>query len=72
MNSKLLAAVAAASVMTFSTGCANMDRQTVGTVGGGAAGAVVGDAVFGNTLGTLGGAAAGAYIGNRVTDPDRR
>ena len=71
MNSKLLAAVAAASMIAL-TGCGSMDRQTAGTVGGAAVGGVVGDAVFGNTLGTVGGAAAGAYIGNRATDPDRR
>lgn len=63
----------AAIVTAFALGgCANIDRQTAGTVGGAVAGGVVGDAVFGNTLGTVGGAAAGAVIGNRVTDPNRR
>jgi osmotically inducible lipoprotein OsmB len=68
MKTKLAAAVLAASVMGL-TGCASMDRQTAGTVGGAVVGGVVGDALIGGTLGTVGGAAAGAYIGNRATDP---
>jgi osmotically inducible lipoprotein OsmB len=71
MNTKILAAIAAAAVMGLS-GCANMDRQTAGTVGGAVIGGVVGDAVLGGTLGTLGGAAAGAVIGNQATKPERR
>jgi osmotically inducible lipoprotein OsmB len=71
MKSKFLAAIAAAAVMGLA-GCANMDRQTAGTLGGAAAGGVIGDAVIGGPLGTLGGAAAGGYIGNRATDPNRR
>ncbi|HSW16418.1 MAG TPA: glycine zipper 2TM domain-containing protein [Ramlibacter sp.] len=75
MKRKLLAAVAAVTVMGLSAGCANMDprdRQLAGTVGGAVAGGVVGDALLGGPLGTLGGAAAGGYIGNRATDPNRR
>ena len=71
MKSKILAAVAAASMIAL-TGCGTMDRQTAGTVGGAVAGGAIGNAVFGGPLGTLGGAAAGGYIGNRATDPDRR
>jgi osmotically inducible lipoprotein OsmB len=71
MKTKLLAAVAAATMMAL-TGCGTMDRQTAGTVGGAVAGGAIGNAVFGGPLGTLGGAAAGGYIGNRATDPDRR
>ncbi|MEJ7931355.1 glycine zipper 2TM domain-containing protein [Ramlibacter sp. AN1015] len=74
MNIKLMAAVAVASVVGLS-GCANTagsDRQTLGTLGGAAAGGLVGDAVIGGPLGTLGGAAAGGYLGNRATDPQRR
>jgi osmotically inducible lipoprotein OsmB len=71
MNTKILAAVAAAAVMGLS-GCANMDRQTAGTVGGAVVGGVVGDALLGGPLGTVGGAAAGAYIGNQATKPDYR
>ncbi len=71
MKTKLFAVAVAASLLGL-TGCANMDRQDMGTLGGAAAGAVVGDAVIGGPLGTLGGAAAGGYIGNRATDPNRR
>lgn len=73
MNTKFLAAIAAASVLTLS-GCADMgvDRQTAGTVGGAVLGGVVGNAVGGGTLGTLGGAAVGGVIGNQVTKPANR
>lgn len=71
MNTKMIAAVAAAAVVGLS-GCANMDRQTAGTIGGAVVGGVVGDALIGGTLGTVGGAAAGAYIGNQATKPQRR
>ena len=54
------------------TGCANMDSQTAGTVGGAVVGGAVGNAVVGNPAGTIGGAAAGAYIGNRATAPENR
>jgi osmotically inducible lipoprotein OsmB len=67
MNSKLFAAIAAASVITL-TGCGTMDRNTAGTVGGAVVGGALGSAVGGGTLGTLGGAAAGAYIGNKATE----
>ena len=73
MNTKFLAAIAAASVLALS-GCADMgvDRQTAGTVGGAVLGGVVGNAVGGGTLGTLGGAAVGGVIGNQVTKPANR
>lgn len=71
MKRTLMAAVAAASLMGLA-GCAGMDRQTAGTLGGAAVGGVVGNQVLGGTLGTAGGAAAGAYIGNRATDPNRK
>jgi osmotically inducible lipoprotein OsmB len=71
MNTKMIAAVAAAAVMGLS-GCASMDRQTAGTVGGAVVGGVVGDALLGGPIGTIGGAAAGAYIGNQATKPQRR
>lgn len=65
MKTKLVAAAIAASLLGL-TGCANMDRQTAGTVGGAAIGGVVGNALTGSTLGTVGGAAAGAYLGNEA------
>lgn len=66
MKTKLVAASLAAALLGLS-GCATMDRETAGTVGGAVLGGVVGDAVFDSTLGTVGGAAAGAYIGNKAT-----
>jgi len=63
---KLIAATMVASLLGL-TGCATMDRNTAGTIGGAVVGGVVGDAVIGGPLGTLGGAAAGAYIGNKAT-----
>lgn len=66
MKTKLIAASLAAALLGLS-GCATMDRETAGTVGGAVLGGVVGDAVFDSTLGTVGGAAAGAYIGNKAT-----
>lgn len=66
MKTRLVAAAIAASLLGL-TGCANMDRQTAGTVGGAVLGGVAGDALIGGPLGTVGGAAAGAYIGNQAT-----
>ena len=66
MNTKILLAVAAASLMVL-TGCGtNPTHAQIGTATGAVVGGVVGDAVFGNTLGTVGGAAAGALLGNEV------
>lgn len=70
MTTRIFAAIVAAASLTLA-GCANMDRQTAGTIGGAAVGGVVGNSVFGGTLGTLGGAAAGGYIGNKATEPNR-
>ena len=71
MNTKLIAAVAAAAVMGLS-GCASMDRQTAGTIGGAAIGGVAGNALVGGPLGVIGGAAAGGYIGHEVTKPSNK
>ena len=67
MKTKLMAAVVAAASLIGLAGCAGMDRQTAGTVGGAVAGGVVGDALIGGPVGTVGGAAAGAYLGNNAT-----
>jgi osmotically inducible lipoprotein OsmB len=68
MKTKLLsAAVLAASLMGLG-GCATMDRQTVGTVGGAVVGGLVGDAV-GGTAATVLGAGAGALAGRHLTRP---
>jgi len=67
MKTKLMAAAIAAASLIGLAGCAGMDRQTAGTVGGAVAGGVVGDALIGGPVGTVGGAAAGAYLGNNAT-----
>ena len=68
MKTKLIgAALVAASLMGLG-GCATMDRQTVGTVGGAVAGGLVGNAI-GGTGATILGAGAGAYLGNQATKP---
>ena len=61
-----------AAILMGLAGCANVDRQTAGTVGGAVVGGAVGNAVTSNPVGTIGGAAAGAYIGNRATAPENR
>jgi osmotically inducible lipoprotein OsmB len=54
------------------SGCASR-AETVGTVGGAAAGGALGSAVTGgSTIGTVGGAAAGGYIGNKMGDEYNR
>jgi osmotically inducible lipoprotein OsmB len=65
MKSTIYAAVAAASLIAL-TGCASMDRQTAGTLGGAAVGGLAGSAV-GGTTGAIIGAGAGAVIGNQAT-----
>lgn len=68
MKTKLIpAALLAASLMGLG-GCATMDRQTVGTVGGAVVGGVVGSAL-GGTGATILGAGAGALAGNQLTKP---
>jgi osmotically inducible lipoprotein OsmB len=66
---------AALTVAAFAAGgCSTWDgmsRQDKATVGGAAAGGVIGNAVGGGVLGTVGGAAAGGLIGNQV-GKDRR
>jgi osmotically inducible lipoprotein OsmB len=68
MTKQLLAvAIAIASAVGLSA-CGSR-AETVGTVGGAAAGGALGSAVTGgSTIGTIGGAAAGGYIGNKAGD----
>lgn len=48
-------------------GCQNVNKETVGTVGGGVAGGYAGSALTGgSTLGTIGGTLGGAYLGREV------
>ena len=68
MKTKFVAAVVTAVSLMGLGGCANMDRQTVGTVGGAVVGGLVGDAV-GGTAATVLGAGAGALAGRHLTRP---
>jgi osmotically inducible lipoprotein OsmB len=68
---KLIAVTFAAASLLGLSGCATMDRNTAGTVGGAAVGGLVGSAV-GGTTGALVGAGAGALIGNEATNRDGR
>ena len=62
-----LLAVFSLAVSVGIGGCASQSRaEKVGTVGGAAAGAAIGNAAGGGTLGTLGGAAAGGYLGDKA------
>jgi osmotically inducible lipoprotein OsmB len=66
MYRSLFAALALAVTVGIG-GCASQSRaEKVGTVGGAAAGAAIGNAAGGGTLGTVGGAAAGGYLGNKA------
>lgn len=65
MNKRIVAAALAAASLMGLGGCATMDRQTVGTVGGAVVGGLVGSAV-GGTGATIAGAAAGGYLGNQA------
>ncbi len=65
MKTKIIStAILAASLLGLG-GCANMDRSTVGTVGGAVVGGLVGSAV-GGTGATIAGAAVGGYLGNQA------
>ena len=68
MKTKFIAAVVTAVSLMGQGGCATIDRQTVGTVGGAVAGGLVGNAV-GGTGATILGAGAGALVGNQLTKP---
>ena len=69
MKTKFIAAALVAASLGLG-GCATMDRQTVGTVGGAVAGGVVGNAI-GGTGATILGAGAGALAGHELTKPGR-
>ena len=68
MKTKFIAAVVTAASLAGLGGCATMDRQTVGTVGGAVVGGLVGSAV-GGTGATVLGAGAGALLGNQAAKP---
>jgi osmotically inducible lipoprotein OsmB len=68
MKTKIISAAVLAASLVGLGGCATMDRQTVGTVGGAAVGGLVGSAL-GGTGATILGAGAGALVGNQMTKP---
>jgi osmotically inducible lipoprotein OsmB len=72
---KSFVAMCAVAGMLGLSACSGMGRgETVGTVGGAAAGGLIGSAVTGgSTVGTLGGAAVGGYLGHEAgTEYDKR
>ncbi len=72
MIKHVMAIALALSTALGIAGCGSR-AETVGTVGGAAAGGAVGSAVTGgSTIGTIGGAAAGGYIGNKMGDEYNR
>jgi osmotically inducible lipoprotein OsmB len=68
MKTKFIAAAVTAVSLMGLGGCATMDRQTVGTVGGAVVGGALGSAI-GGTGATILGAGAGALLGNQATKP---
>ncbi|VWX62650.1 Osmotically inducible lipoprotein OsmB [Burkholderiales bacterium 8X] len=60
-----ISAATVAGVMTLA-GCAAGPNEQIGTGVGAVGGAVVGNAIGGNTASTVGGAAIGGLIGNQV------
>ena len=66
MKTKFISAAVLAVSLLGLGGCATMDRQTVGTVGGAVAGGLIGSAV-GGTGATIAGAAVGGVVGNQVS-----
>jgi osmotically inducible lipoprotein OsmB len=60
-----IVAAAATGIMTLA-GCASGPNQNLGTAGGAVGGALIGNAIGGNTAATVGGAAVGGLIGNQV------
>ncbi len=66
MKTKLWITAAAATTLMTLVGCAAGPNEQLGTAGGAVGGAVIGNAIGGNTAATVGGAAVGGLIGNQV------
>ncbi len=66
MKGPLVTAIVAAALGAGCSTWDSMSSRQKATVGGAAAGGVVGNAVGGGALGTVGGAAVGGVIGNQV------
>src|SRR4051812_50130678 len=70
---KYLLAIAVALAGTIGVAGCSSRAETVGTVGGAAAGGALGSAVTGgSTIGTIGGAAGGGHIGNKKGGENKR
>ncbi|HLS85652.1 MAG TPA: glycine zipper domain-containing protein [Burkholderiales bacterium] len=71
---KSLIAMAIAIASAVGLAACGTRAETIGTVGGAAAGGAVGSSVTGgSTLGTVGGAALGGYVGHQAGEEyDRR
>lgn len=66
MKTKFFASAIVAASLLGLGGCATMDRQTVGTVGGAVVGGLAGSAL-GGTGATIAGAAVGGVVGNQLS-----
>jgi len=66
MKTRLWITAAAATAILTLAGCAAGPNEQLGTAGGAVGGAVLGNAIGGNTASTVGGAAVGGFIGNQV------
>jgi osmotically inducible lipoprotein OsmB len=66
MKTRLWITAAAATAIMTLAGCAAGPNEQLGTAGGAVGGAVIGNAIGGNTASTVGGAAIGGLIGNQV------
>jgi osmotically inducible lipoprotein OsmB len=63
---QMICGIALAAALAACGGNPTGKGETVGTVGGAAAGGAIGHAATGSTAGTLGGAAIGGVIGNEA------
>lgn len=66
MKTRTWITAAAASAVLALAGCAAGPNQQLGTAGGAVGGALIGNAIGGNTASTVGGAAIGGLIGNQI------
>jgi hypothetical protein len=69
-NMKFLALSFVLAASMFATNSYADERQFIGTVGGGALGAIVGNHISG-TPGAVVGGVAGAYVGHEITKPSK-
>ena len=67
MKKTILSLLACGLLLSLSA-CENVQKEDVGLVAGGAAGAGIGYAITGSPLGAAAGAVGGALIGKKVTE----